>query len=446
MSNYEKNQNIEETDTAENRLSAKTRACTWLAMSVVVFLFAVITCVLLISKSAGDSTDKNNQQVHVEDIKYIANNTEDPNVTNPSSGEENNAQKLTAPKSIYNSSIFNILVVGYDEKSEQTDTMILVSVDMGRAQPAMLSIPRDTYIAGNYSVPKINRIYAENSSRGIEALKESVENMFGFRLDKYLVFDAKSLGEILELTDGVSFDIPEAPMYHALSSGMQTFRDEEAFELFRYNDEYTDVETEPYRVQRDFLGKIFDAFLADQDKKFENAEAICNAVETDLVPSELAYLADLLKNARFAAAFSRALPGGEITVRNEPYYQVEPVEACEILNGHFNPTGSDLTEYDVQFRQQHGSTGEGELSDWGHGGPKPTANPDLTVSPDEPTEETEEDTEENSEENSEEENQEDTGDYSEEETEENTENDTSEPEESSEEETYEEPAETDGDE
>ncbi len=437
MSNYEKNQNIEETDTAENRLSAKTRACTWLAMSVVVFLFAVITCVLLISKSAGDSTDKNNQQVHVEDIKYIANNTEDPNVTNPSSGEENNAQKLTAPKSIYNSSIFNILVVGYDEKSEQTDTMILVSVDMGRAQPAMLSIPRDTYIAGNYSVPKINRIYAENSSRGIEALKESVENMFGFRLDKYLVFDAKSLGEILELTDGVSFDIPEAPMYHALSSGMQTFRDEEAFELFRYNDEYTDVETEPYRVQRDFLGKIFDAFLADQDKKFENAEAICNAVKTDLEPSELAYLLDLLKNARFAAAFSRALPGGEITVRDEAYYQVEPIEACEILNGHFNPTGSELTQYDAQFRQQQGSSGEGEMPDWGFGGPRPTTNSDLTEADEDVTEETEpteEDTQE-SEENETQENPED-----------NTENETSEPEGSSEEEIPDEPTETDGDE
>ncbi len=446
MSNYEKNQNhTEETDVAENRLSAKSRACTWLILSVVVFLCATITCAALIVRSSDNGRGSDGQQLHVEDIKYIADNTEDPNVTDPSSGEQDNSQKLTAPKSVYNSSLLNVLIVGYDETAKQTDAMIVVSVDMGRAQPAMLSIPRDTYIPGNYSVPKVNRVYAENGSRGIEALKESVENMFGFRLDKYFVFDAKALDEILELTGGVDFDIPAEPMYHTLSSGMQTLKGEEAFELFRYHEEYTDVETEPYRVQRDFLGKILDAFLADQDNKLANAEAICNAAETDLEPSELAYLTDLLKNARFAAAFSRALPGEEITVRSEPYYQVEPVEACEILNGHFNPTGSELTEYDVQFRQKQGSSGEGEMPDWGFGGPRPTTNADLTESDEDVTEETEP-TEEDTQESENSDEPAETEENTEETPEENTENETSEPEGSSEEEMTEEPTETDGDE
>ncbi len=439
MSLYEKKRNpnpVADGENAENRLNARTRACTWLILSVVVFLCSIVTCGALIARSAKDNGEREVQEVHVEDIKYVANNTELP--TDAENGSETNEQKLKAPESVYDASLLNVLVVGYDEKTEQTDAMIIVSIDTERGQPSMLSIPRDTYISGNYDVPKINRVYAENGSRGIDALKESIENMVGFRLDHYVVFDSKGLSEVLELTDGVEFEIPTEPMYHDLLAGEQKLSGEKAFGLFSYREDYTDVETEPYRVQRDFLGTVLDTLLADQDKKFENAEAICNAVDTDLEASELAYLADVLKNARFAASFSRALPGGEITARGEAYYQVEPVEACEILNGHFNPTGSDLSEYDVHFRQLQGDSGEGELSDYGFGGPKPTTNPDLTQSTDEPTEETEDETDENTEEpSSEDENNAEPTDGSEE----FDENESTEPTDSSDE-----PESTDGDE
>lgn len=394
MSLYEKKRNTEvpEEEIAENRLSAKTRACTLLMLSVIVFLCAVVTCAALIAKSVDSDDEGGIQETHVEDIKYVANNTDNTEIPSNDTPDV----KLTAPKSVYNSNILNILLVANDTESEQTDALIVVSIDMQKGQPSMLSIPRDTYISGDYSIPKINRVYAENGSRGIEALKEAVENMLGFRLDNYLVFDSVALAEVLQLTGGIDFEIPEEPMYHNLLTGEQSLSGEKAFELFRYRDDYTDVETEPYRVQRDFLAEILDTLLADQENEIENAEVICQATDTDLEATELAYLTDLLKSARFAASFSRALPGGEINIRDEAYYQVDPAQACEILNGHFNPTGNDLTEYDVHFRQMQGDSGEGEMPDYGFGGPRPTTNPDLTEPDEEETEETE-----NSEENGE---------------------------------------------
>ncbi|MBE6985071.1 MAG: hypothetical protein E7434_05580 [Ruminococcaceae bacterium] len=388
MSLYEKKRNsqVPEEEIAENRLSAKTRACTLLMLSVIVFLCAVVTCAALIAKSVGDNDGEKTLETHVEDIKYVANNTN--NTETPSNDTPD--VKLTAPVSVYDSNILNILLVGTDSETAQTDALIVVSVDMEKGQPSMLSIPRDTYISGDYSTPKINRVYAENGSRGIEALKESVENMLGFRLDNYLVFDREALAEVLQRTGGIDFEIPEEPTYHDLLPGEQNLSGEKAFALFRYREDYTDVETEPYRVQRDFLAKILDTLLADQENNLENAELICQATDTDLEATELAYLTDLLKNARFAASFSRALPGGEITIRDEAYYQVDPAQACEILNGHFNPTGSDLTEYDVHFRQLQGDSGEGEMADFGFGGPHPTQNNSGTNDETEATEETEE--------------------------------------------------------
>ncbi|MBE6927658.1 MAG: LytR family transcriptional regulator [Ruminococcaceae bacterium] len=367
-------------------LPAKTRAAIWLILSATVFLCAVVMCLVLIGKSASDEHDPlNNIEMHVEDIKYVANATQSSDT--PLTSEDTEVE-LTAPKSVNDSTMLNILLVGVDVDSELTDTMMLISIDTEKALPSMLSVPRDTYIAGDYDVPKVNRIYKSNGSRGADALKEAVENMVGFRIDKHMFFDESALTDILSVTGPIDFEIPEEPDYHDLPAGKQSLKDEKAFELFRYTEEYTDVETEPYKVQRSFVAAIADTLLADQENLYENAETICNATQTDLTPAELAYLGNLLKNARFAASFSRALPGGEITIDDVDYYQVDAVSACELLNAHFNPLDTTLTEYDVHFRQLQGDSGEGEMPDWGFGGPHPTTNPDE---PD-PTEETSEDT------------------------------------------------------
>ncbi len=395
MSLYEKKKEStpEETEIAENKLSAKTRASIWLILAATVFVCAVVTCLVLIGKSAGSGSSANTVETHVEDIKYVAATTEKPDPNASATGEPDEPE-LIAPVSVNDSTMLNILIAGVDHETEQTDMLMIISIDTEKKTPSMLSIPRDTYIAGDYDMPKINRVYDVNGERGVDALQEAVENMVGFRLDKYLVFDEVVLSEILELTGEIEFEVPEEPNYHTLIPGEQMLSGIDAFGLFRYNEDYTDVETEPYKVQRDFMAKILDSLLAQQDELLENSEAICSAANTDLAPEELAYLGKLLENARFAAAFSRALPGEEITISGEDFYQVDPVAACEILNGHFNPLEDELTEYDVQFRQKQGDSGVGEMPNYGFGGSsgttsQSTENTDATEAPTEEPSETE---------------------------------------------------------
>lgn len=368
------------TDKDEGRISPKARACFWLACAVTVFVCAVIMCLTLIGKSADSASPLVTTDKNVPDIRYELDGT---TPVSPNEPPEDDTAVLTSPVSVNSSSILNILLIGYDETSAQTDTLMILSVDLKNATAGMLSIPRDTYVSGGFTQDKINRVYSDRGARGLASLKELIESMIGFKLDYYVLFDADSMAEILELTGPLTFDVPSEPAYHRLKSGTQQISASDAFALFCFKESYSDVETDPYFVQRDYLAAILDTLLSDQSTLAADCEAICTALETDLSPENLAYLANLLKNFRFSTSFSRALPGDEVTVDGVDYYQVDAEKAVELLNENLNPLSTDLTKYDVNFRQKQAGSGEGETSPWGFG----DSTEDETQEPtEEPTE------------------------------------------------------------
>lgn len=352
------------------RISPKTRAYFWLASAVVVFVCAVVMCLTLIGKSADSKTEfvtTNRNQDELSGTTSTPTNDPSQDTTVTTEPPMDVTAVLEEPTSVNGSSVLNLLLIGYDEETKQTDTLMILSVDMGNATASMLSIPRDTYVSGGFTLDKINRVYSDRGRRGVASLKELVESMFGFRLDYYVLFNAESMEKITELTGAISFDVPSEPDYHGLKSGTQQISGADAFALFCFNDTYSDVETEPYFVQRNFLAAILDRLLADQSSLCVNCAAIYAAVETDLTAENIAYLSNLLKNFRFSAesTFSRALPGREVTVDGVDYYEVDAEEALKMLNEHFNPLETDLTQYDVNFRQKQADSGEGETSPWG---------------------------------------------------------------------------------
>lgn len=389
MSLYEKKEPKKE-DNEGKGLTPKKTATIWLVLSVTVFLCSIVACLGLIIRS-GQSSNEPTMELHIDDIHYVTEGSGAEDTTTESDAE------LTAPISVNDSAILNILTVGIDLDTMQTDTMMIISIDTTTAVPSMLSLPRDTYIAGDYDIPKLNRIYSENGDRGAAALKEAAENMLGFRFDKYVFFDDEALSQLVDSIGPIEFDVPSDPDYHVLTPGKQKLSDLDAFGLFRYNEEYTDVETEPYKVQRDFMAALLDTLLLDRENLLTNAELICQSANTDFAAQELAYLGELLESPCFASAFSRALPGGEISVDGEYFYQVDPESACNMLNERFNPLTDALTEYDVNFRQKQGASGEGEMPTWGFGGGT-SGSSGTTEStdelPDEPTEETSNDSDE----------------------------------------------------
>lgn len=369
----EKNNSPEEQNSknepAEKRKSRGPRAIVWLFAGILVFLCSVVMCIVLIVRSA-ESTKQSNIEMHVEDIQYELGDSDEGSLagTTPETSvveTEDTELELTAPVSKNKSDILNILLVGMERKSRRTDTMVVLSVDMKNREAAFLSIPKDTYVTGDFEIPKINQIFAESGNRGIETLMEKIKDMFGFELDYHFIFDEGALARILDLTGGLEFNVPSGNDYHGFSSGIRNFHGKEAFRIFNYEADYTDVESESTEVQRAFLSSLLDALVKDQEHLIENAEAVCEAGKTDLDFEELAYLGNLLRNCDFRSAYSNVLPGEAVDTDNIEVFQVEPEEALEILNEHFNPLEKDLGIFKVNFRQKQTDSGEGEMPDWG---------------------------------------------------------------------------------
>lgn len=366
-----------------------TRALVLLGAAVTAFVFAVVMCLVLINKSA-ETTPLPTVETQIKPITYQVNVPP----TAPVEQDQNDPIQidLKAPVSVNDSSIINILLLGVE--GDKNDTIIIASVDMLERSVAFLSVPRDTYIAGDYELPKANQIYgAFEEERRVEAVKEAVKGMFGFWVDYYFVLDEQTLSQMVLLADGVPFEVPDEPAYHSLKSGRQTIGTDNAFDLFRFKASWEDVETDPPRVQRYFLQALFSRLLENKETISENCLAISQIAQTDLTLGEIAYLAYLLVDFDFDDAYSRALPGGEVEVDEVSYYQVDPEDAVDMLNEHFNPLDKDLTVYNVNFRQQQDPSGEGEYSDYGHSSSTTTgeegSSEDAEPSEDETTESTE---------------------------------------------------------
>ena len=337
------------------------RAVVLFALSVAIFIFSVGMSLYLIRQSAFvEPTEQ--VATTVKPLEYEVNIPPTQPVTQV---EDDPYQlELKEPESSYGAPVINVLLLAVD--GERNDTQILCNINLAERSLSMISIPRDTYVSGNYEVPKAKNIYAAyDQAKAVAAVKDAVRGMFGFTPDYYFILDEATLTEALSLIGGLSFDVPESPAYHSLKSGRQTLEGKSAFELFRFKNSWTDVETDPPRVQRNFLLALFNALLADKNRISEISVKISEIADTDLTVEELAYLGYLLADFDFENAFSRALPGGEKEIDKETYYQVNPEQAVEILNEHFNPLQKELTVYSVNFRQEQGASGDGEYSDYG---------------------------------------------------------------------------------
>ena len=362
------------------------RALALLGASVVVFLFVVVMCIRLILQSAV-VVQYPTQEINPIDYEVF---TPVQTTTQPTTSEDETPTTdpsftPQAPVSVNESTRINILLLGVE--GEKNDTLIVASVDTVARTVGFLSIPRDTYISGDYDLPKAKQIYRSyDESRRISAVKEAVKDMFGFWVDYYFVLDEATLATMVSFTDGVEYTVPKNPSYHSLSSGEQVITEENAFELFRFKESWTDVETDPPRVQRYFLQSLFGELVKDQASVVNNSLTLASVAKTDLTAEQMAYLAILLADFDFENAFSRALPGGEKKIDGNTYYEVNIDQAVKMLNSELNPLQKELTVYNVHFRQEQGDSGDGEYSEYGAAATATTKKQETEASDDEPDE------------------------------------------------------------
>ncbi len=350
----------------QDHTSAKSMAVLLAALAL--FVTTALMCFYLIEKS-GQPYELPEQLSNNAKVDYVVN-------SQPSTLETVKEKDPDAPTGLNNSVILNTLLVSLDETSYRTESVMLMSVNLDDYSVSLVSLPRDTYISGNYENSTINDIYREKDDgkgRGIRALQEAVEGMVGFKIDYHYVVTQETLTNALDAIDGLRFRVPRLD-FCALDSGTRKMDGEDAIQLFTYDPDYYDIDLEGPDTQRKFLLSLMSELIAtnDEGEMKSRAQAVLNNAETNVDEDTLLYFFKKLTRKSFDDAYSVTMPGEIISLGEDEgldytveYYQVSQEDAVSVLNEYFNPLEKALTVFNINFRQKSGLSTDGEYQEYG---------------------------------------------------------------------------------
>ena len=256
----------------------------------------------------------------------------------------------------YKEGVYNILIVGVDADGYKSDTIIIANLNANNHSVSLLSIPRDTLIYCDYTVPKINAAY---TAGGITNLMSHLAALTGFKVDGYVVVDLEAFVKIVDLVGGIEFDVPQDMFYNDptqdlyinLQKGKQLLDGEHAMQLVRYR-KYDSADLKRISVQQDFLKALAKkcVTIGSLTKIREYAEIVKTYVSTDLSLGNIIWFGEELLQCNFDQ-MKTFTPGGDTAwVNGASCYALWPNNFLKILNESFNPFERDLNLNDVSIR------------------------------------------------------------------------------------------------
>ncbi len=242
-----------------------------------------------------------------------------------------------------------ILFAGTDEGGYRTDTMMLFSVNRATGKMSLVSIPRDTLIYCEYSVPKINSAYgwASGGEAGMEQLLMRVEEIIGFRPDGYVLVDLSVFEQLVDTMGGVNFTVPVDMHYEDpsqdlsidLSAGEQHLNGAQAMQVVRFRSGYATQDLGRVETQRAFLSAALKQWTSFKGLIHLPAalKLVLNASKTDLTARELVWLCESALLGSRGEMDTRTLPGEASYIAGGSYYVLDAAGVCETINACCNP-------------------------------------------------------------------------------------------------------------
>ena len=183
--------------------------------------------------------------------------------------------------------------------------MMLFSVNRATGKMSLVSIPRDTLIYCEYSVPKINSAYGAvgGGEKGIRALYKEISQLVGFEPDYQVIVEWEAVGQIVEAMGGVWFDVPQDmnydDPYQDLSihqtKGYRKLSGSDVMQVLRYRHDndmrygYPDGDLGRIKTQQTLLKAMIEQLLQLKNvtKIGDFARAVKNNVTSDLTFEEM---------------------------------------------------------------------------------------------------------------------------------------------------------------
>ncbi len=286
--------------------------------------------------------------------------TEPPEVTDPP--DDLDAEALITDRE---PGTYTILIVGRDEASNSTDTLIVARLDTKAHTIDCVSIPRDTLINISWrgTPKKINAVYPGYSNSGkdpVEGLKTHIRNLIGFDVDCYSVVNVQAMEEAVDCIGGVWFDVPQYMRYYdpeqelriILDPGYQLLNGEDAVKLCRYRYGYEGGDLDRIQVQQSFLKALAKQMLTLGN--IPNLGTLVNIlsenVDTDLTAANIAWFARQFLLCSMEDIHFYTMPSSTgCWINGLNYVVVDQNAWLELINSALNPYKDPVTTANVNL-------------------------------------------------------------------------------------------------
>lgn len=276
-----------------------------------------------------------------------------------------------APASGRKENCYTFAILGYDQRTGSTDTVIVGRLDAGAGTLDFVSIPRDTLVNVSWGVKMLYTVYASERNDPDRFL-EHLGNLTGFTCDCYAVVNTKAVEKLVDCIGGVYYNVPRdmdyddptQDLYIHIPKGEQRLNGDEAAKVLRYmlgnNDRgYPNGDLGRIATQQDFMMSLARQFLTLKNiPNLDNAiDIFRECVTTNMSAANLAYFArEFLtmepENIRF-----HTLPGQSVLIRGGSYREIRLDEWLEIVNENLNPYHQVITADNLNILQAAGSSG-----------------------------------------------------------------------------------------
>ena len=255
-----------------------------------------------------------------------------------------------------------ILVAGTDEGGYRTDSMMLVNVNRADRSIHLVSIPRDTLIFCEYSVPKINSAYgwAGGGEAGMQELLLRVSEIIGFEPDGYAVVDLSVFEQLVDLMGGITFDVPVDMHYSDpsqglnidLQAGTQRLNGEQAMQVARFRSGYATADLGRIEVQRSLVSAALRQWVSPKGALHlsKAVKLVLEHTNTSLTKSNLLWLAESFLLCGRSEIASATLPGYAANFASGSYYVLDAGGVADIVNRYLNPYEKEVQAAELYIR------------------------------------------------------------------------------------------------
>lgn len=291
-----------------------------------------------------------------------------PFIAPPSNNDGDSADAYNRKEDFY-----TFLVCGVDRVSNNTDVMMLVSIDGANGKINVLQIPRDTYInrdTADFRVNRVNSIYTaaynisshtgvQRRKSAMERLCDSLEKSLCVTIDRYVLMDTKAFVGIIDAIGGVEYNVPfdmdyedpEQDLYIHLKAGLQVLDGKAAEQFIRYRAGYATGDIGRVEARGDFLKAVYTQTLQklSPESAVKIAGSLISTVTTDAGADDIAFFAAMVYGIGPSNIEIKTISGS--TVQNPKtgawiYYALNKKAALADINGAMNAFGEDIT-YDI---------------------------------------------------------------------------------------------------